>query len=704
MVALIALLAPAMVADLPLLSALRALAALLLTQVLPGALIWRLVRPLNGSRLEDLSMGFAIGSVLAIAAQTVAGLSRMPWLSTGISLGLVILLLGLPASRRRILEAHTSRLPWWFGPLTALTTAAAVPRLLDYFQAVPLTWSSGYRRPDVDAYLHLALSGELAHRGPVTFPWVASEPLAYHWFSHAWVANVSVVSGVSLDETLFRFMPVFLTLAVAFIVATAAVRLTGKAWTGPVAAALALAGGDLNIFGPSTARGALSPLSPSLGMSVPMLVALVVVLVCRWRGSARSGAFLLIPVLGIAAAGTKGSTLPLVVAGLGTAVGAALLFNRARLRTLVPELAVIVACFVFSVLVIFHGSAGGLRLALPTNGRQVFGDAVVVLSVLARGVGLFVLVASQQGRRDPLTWLLTGGGLAGAGAAALFSQAGGSQYYFAYSATPLLAIGSAVGLSTLVERAESTFRWPALVGLVGGVIMVWLPVQLISVGGPSGSIPRSLKLLAIAGGTLVAAGLLASLAVRHRPSAFLAAVLVTILAAGVASFVHSTAQMKESTALLPVSFKAGLAVSRDQIEAARWIRDHSSIEDKVMTNRHCTTPKAPERGCDNRRLVVAAFSERQMLLEGWTATPRSVEEAPLGRRSLTVAYWKPELLALNDGFIARPDAEAAAKLRAMGVRWVFVDFTRPHARTLEPFAHLRFRNPGAEVYELPRTG
>lgn len=113
---------------------------------------------------------------------------------------------------------------------------------------------------------------------------------------------------------------------------------------------------------------------------------------------------------------------------------------------------------------------------------------------------------------------------------------------------------------------------------------------------------------------------------------------------------------------------------------------------------------AEQAGRDSRRWVVAAFSERQMLLEGWTATPRSTDLAPLGRQSIYIDYWKPELLALNDGFIANPDAAAAAKLSAMGVRWVFVDFTRPHARTLEPFAQLRFHTPGADVYELPRTG
>jgi hypothetical protein len=77
---------------------------------------------------------------------------------------------------------------------------------------------------------------------------------------------------------------------------------------------------------------------------------------------------------------------------------------------------------------------------------------------------------------------------------------------------------------------------------------------------------------------------------------------------------------------------------------------------------------------------------------------------PNGRDSVFVDYWKPDILALNDGFIAKPDADKQRRLQALGVRWVMVDFTRPHAATLEPFAHEKMRNGWAAVYELPKAG
>jgi hypothetical protein len=480
-----------------------------------------------------------------------------------------------------------------------------------------------------------------------------------------------------------------------------------------------LAGGDLSFFGEPVINHPLDPFSPSLGLSVPMLVALVVVLVCRWRGEARSGAFLLIPLLGFAAAGTKGSTLPLIVAGLATAVAAALLFDRSRLRTLIPELVTVVGCMGLAMVVIFHGSESGLRVStwlapaaqpffhwlggakvVNTGALRGFVSLMVMLAVLARGAGLLLLIATGKGRRDPLTWFLTGAGLAGAGALAIFAHPGNSQLYFAYNAIPLLALGSTLGLASLTDRMGAKVLWPVLIGLVGGVLTVMLAVWTGI--GTTDPIPQAVHQLELAAAVLVLAGVLGALTVTPRRRALLGTVVVALLSAGVTSFAHTTATTSPGLEKPPVAAGVTGATSRDEIDAARWIRGHSLITDLVMTNRHCITTQTPY-GCDSRRWVVAAFSERQVLLEGWTATPRSTELAPLGRDSIVVRYWKPELLALNDGFIATPDAAEAARLSGMGVRWVFVDHTRPYARSLEPFAHLRYHNPGVDVYELPLT-
>jgi hypothetical protein len=724
------LLACSVVGGMPVAHALVATLVVLVTQVLPGALAWRAARPRDGWLLEDLAMGFAIGSVLAIAAQVVAGLTGQGWLAFS-PLAVAVVLVALPRTRNRLRTARTRPLPWWWAPLVALVPLATLSQLRSYFHAAPLQWNSGARVIDVDAYLHLALAGELAHRGPTTFPWVESESLAYHWFSHAWVAQVSVASHVPLDEVLFRFMAVLMPIVVVFAIATAAVRLSGRAWAGPVAALLTFVGGDLSVLGQSSSATPVAPLSPSLGLAIPMVVAAASVLALRWNKSMTGGgSMLLLVVLYLGASGTKGSTLPLFVAGLGLVLAAMLVFDRSRLRSVGVDLAVVIACFLFALVVVFHGSGAGLHFSPSDAADQtslakslgpidtVFETALVlalvVVGVLARGVGGFVLPFARTGRHSPTPWLLIGGGLAGAVAVAAFGHPGASQWYFARTAIPLFVLGSAMGLAAMVNvLGRGWFARALIVGVPAGVALVWLgPVVL----GPvkPGAWGTAEAMIAVAVAVVAAAGVAGAVQARGRVDRIRlagAAMVLTVLAGGVLSAgksvlfppgqtpISQITQAAKEQPLRAVKVTQRLATSRGQIDAARWIRDHSDAHDLVMTNRHCTAPVAPVH-CDSRRWTVAAFSERQVLVEGWTATPMSAKLGPKGRDSITIDYWKPDLLRLNDGFIADPTEDAAQQLRKLGVRWIFVDHTRPYAATLEPYATLRYRSPGVDVYEF----
>ncbi|MBB5873297.1 hypothetical protein F4553_006731 [Allocatelliglobosispora scoriae] len=713
----LALMGYAIRVELPIGSALTAALSVLLVQVLPGALVWRSVRPRPGWLVEDLVIGFAIGSVLAIIAQVGAGLAHVQLLSFS-PLLVAVALLAAPGSRARILAAQTRALPWWWGPPIAFLFLFMAPQLRSYFRMVPLSWPSGARAPDIDAYLHLALAGQLAHRGPTTFPWVESESLAYHWFSHAWVAQVSQTSTAGLDEVLFRFMPALMPVVVVLSVAIAAVRLTGHAWAGPAAGAIALIGGDLNVVGAISAGFPLTPLSPSLGLGAPMLVGAVLVMALRWKKAMLSGSVFVLPLLALGASGSKGSTLPLVVAGLGLALVAMFVFNRGQIRAVLGDLAMVIGVLIFSVVVVFHGSGAGLHisptdaaeqtaaarwLGNPQNAYQYF--LIFLLAAggaLARGSGALALLFSRSGRRSPTTWLLIGAGVASVGAIVVFAHPGWSQWYFVRTAEPVLALGSVLGLAALAdvitERSQRIRL--AVTGLVGGLVLVALgPVILGPVQG--GAWLRVTGLLGIAALVLVAIAALTWFTATDRAQRLRltgAALILTVLAGGVYVTVYAL-RAKPAAPRKPIPMTQTLATSRGEIDAARWIRDHSDVDDVVMSNRHCTTPIEPFN-CDSRRFVVAAFSERQVLLEGWTATPMSAKLGPNGRDSISVSYWHQDLQALNDGFIAQPTADGARQLRERGVRWVYVDHTRPYAQSLEPFATLRFQSDGVDVYEF----
>jgi hypothetical protein len=694
--------------------AVRALAVVAVTQVVPGALVWRLVRPRHGWWMEDLLMGFVLGVVLAVVVQVVAALTRLPWLAGVVGPLVAAALVLAPAARARILAARTTPLPWWWGALVGLSLLVSVPLLQDFFRRVPLDWPADARVPHSDVYHHLSLAGQLANRGPTTFPWVESEPLAYHWFTHAWVAQVSKASGVALDEVLFRFMPVLMPLVVVVAVAISAVRLSGRPWTGPVAAWVLMACGNLNVFAERTPGSPTRPFSPSLPFALPFVVAIVTVLALRWRGAFGRGGTGVLVVLCICAAGTKGSTLPLIVAGLGLAIVAMLLIDRTRVRAIAIDLAIVTGSLILAYAVLFRGASGGIRVdpwaaADQTTGAQSLGTDlsdratifVLVLAVtaeLTRAVGIVALLATRRGRRDPVSWLLLGGGLAGALAVGVLTHAGEAQDHFARTAAPMMALGSTLGLVVLVDRLGRHLRTAILIGLVAGPLVALVPAAVFGELTP-GANRHAITLLAVAAVMLVVVGAIAALSGPDRRWMVGATLIVTLMAGGTTVLANWWINRPPLRALPDVGPRADGATSRDQIDAARWIRDQSDIDDLVMTNRHCRWPNRRAE-CDARRFSIAAFTERQVLVEGWAYTPEAVELAPIGRESYTVDYWEPELLALNDGFITDPTAEAAQALAERGVRWVFVDHTAPAAATLEPYARRRFSNPGVDVYEL----
>lgn len=690
------------------------------TQLLPGVLLWRVIRPREGWLIEDLAFGFVVGSVLAIAAQIPAGLLGLHWLSWVLCLAVAVAVVAVPVGRRRVLGARTNALPWWWSGAAVVWSLTAIPLLRQYFAQNPVRWSGGgFHAPQTDTNLHLALAAQLLERGPTRFPWVESEQLGYHYFSHAWIAQVSASSGVGIDEVMLRIMPGLFVVILPLVVGVAAVRLTRVAWAGPIAAfVFVVAGRPTPVAGGGTGFTWQTPLSPTVAPSAGMLVVLVVVIVLRWRGQlGRWTSLPVVFVLSIAAAGAKGATTPLVVAGAGLALVAMIVLDRSKLRLVLLDLVAVGLGLEFAVRVIFRNSEEGLHLSLNDAAQQTalgprLGDSVLsnltastasVIVTLAAGALGLAFVCFKDLRRRPEMWLLAGGMVAGVGAAGVFAHPGRSQGYFPIAAKPLMALASVIVLVELVRRLPAPIaRRLAASAVVGGVALAWLVPALGYTNAGSGVLYAGLVgALAV----VVATGVIAALLVgRQRGALGVTAALSGMVVASLLSGGHAVMPVAKPE-VANVEPTAKFAQSMQMVRAARYIRDHSGRKDIVMTNSHCAAvTNDPSDGCDSRQFLVAAYSQRQVLVEGWTATPRSAALGPHGRDSITVPYWHQALLALNDGFIAKPTASAAADLWGRGVRWIYADHRRPWSTQLDQYADLRLRNRDVSVYQLHPQG
>jgi hypothetical protein len=139
-------------------------------------------------------------------------------------------------------------------------------------------------------------------------------------------------------------------------------------------------------------------------------------------------------------------------------------------------------------------------------------------------------------------------------------------------------------------------------------------------------------------------------------------------------------------------------------EAARYIRDHSAVSDRLATNSHCT-PVYAERKCDARNFWLSGYAERRVLVEGWAYTP-TAQSRKDGDAAVNGPFWDQRLLAANDRAFRDPTSEDLDFLRTTyNVRWLVFDtnLDRPSA-LVKRLAYHRYTAGAIEVYELAAPG
>lgn len=689
------------------------LVAIVAVQTGAGGWLWSLLRTGRSGPVENVGMGMALGTVLAVLSgllvQVLTGwrfgwgapvlvalvvwLTRRGWRSVGSSEGL--------SDRATILGAAVA---------IVLGGFSLVPNVLSY----PLTWVGMWSRYHPDMLFFESLSTSLAQLGPLDSIYTPDALIRYHWLVYAWAGQVGNAAGAPPFVVLTRVLPFVAVIGTGLVAVAWARRLSSAVWAPALAVVLLVAGGYVG----ATYGAVFNFDSPSQSMTMLWLLGLSVTAVTvlgegarswgAWRtalGAVSLMAFAFSLAGGKISAGAVGLAAALWLAFVGVVRRTAW-----RGRGLVVAAAVSVG-FLLGYVLVVAGSAdpGGLKLAnlldrassvqglnpVPGSIGIVAGTLLLAVAIAVRWAGLGWLLVDRKLRWAPDTVLGFGYALAAVGTVLLISG-GLNDTWFALAASAPLAVLSAAGAGE-ASLALGRRRGLALAALCVAAVLLFVGVAGLWMTGASGgnvfvSTLRWLgPLVGFLGAVLVGALIGWRFGGSGRPMLAGAVILLVLLAAPGRGLGVGTGLVGVQPGLSADAFSTGhpftsardrtmvVSWSDQHAAAASWLRAHASQDDLVATN--------------------VTFSPFVPALTGLrTYVSGILYQAPYGRPGGIPTLLERE--AQSWAFVDTPNAATLAPLCRAGVDWVWVDPTRTSVVNWAPFAEASFRNDSVVLLRL----
>jgi hypothetical protein len=643
----------------------------------PGLVAYAILAPGSRAPLRWLSLGWALGYVLEIAAFMVTAAFGVPDLFAAYPV--VVLIAGAIAVRRGRVSLRpepgddpaVAGSPAWNWVAAAALCLVFVYVAAGFVTQAPLPAPAGGVTYYADLPFHISLAAEAKNHWPITNPGVSGLEQPYQTFVYMDMAGSSRITGLAVPLVAMRlyFVPLLLALGLQLILAGR--TLTRRAYGGPLALVLALLVGELDPD-PSVAApfgDAFWPdiyLSPTFLLGLVFFVPVLLVLFETWdpeRPRPLTGRRLLIlALLLLGCSGAKGTILPMLGTGLGLVVAWTWLTERRWDRQALTALGAVAAIFVITFFALYHArSTGGSLhpldtvLAMPVLAavKSVVPDRFVpeagfwALFLPLAIAGLFaaswigIPAALRAGAlRDRRLVLLLALAVTSVGVLLLLNVPGDAQLYFVWYGFVAGALLSAAGLARLVDSPNWRRR------AYTGVACVAIAIGALNV--PLDVFPPVAKRWR-----------------DHQPL------------------------------YDPAGHNGRIGITADLYRGLSWVRDHTGKDDVIAVNMHY----GDAGQTDPRLFYFSAFTERRVFLESWAYNVRAYEVGYDRVARLEVNPF-PERLRLNDAVFAGSRAAADELRERYGVRYLVVDRLNGGAQDLSAFARPVFRNRAALVYAL----
>jgi len=674
------------------------LIGIIAVQVWGGWVIWRSLRP-SSSGIESLGMAIALGTALAalgaILVRAIAD-TNLGWLLPAI-LGMIIV---VTTRLRPSVASPPKSKSDDRGVLGAVAAGLAIgiAGLFVSTRNYPLEpGSTGITTYHPDMLFFEAIGTSLVQFGPFDSIFTPDAVVRYHWLTYAWTGFLNDAAGAEPFVALTRVLPLLTLIAAVLIAAAWTRRLTNAMWAPMLAVLLVVTGGYVG----GSYGTILNFDSPSTALTVVWLMA-GVLLSLQWveNQQLRKASLLLIALISASTTAGKISTGFLLISALTMMLCFGLFRRTIWLpRALALWIAAVIGAVTAYLLFIF-GSAdpGGLQLfslvdrassvqglnPIPGFAGAAFGTAILALAVLPRWVGAAWFLRDSKTRWSPLSGMALG--LAIGGILPLLLISGGvNETWFALAASGPLAVISAGGVGAFVEhveraRAQRITRILLVAALVAAGL--WVALWLLWSSGPSGGNvweytwrwagPIVVWVGAIGAGWFIGRGS----QVPYRWFGFSLLILVLVaVPSRLLVYAGPIAGSQPGTRgeLFGPSQQFTDAIDQttitswtsDQVRAGAWLRRESRPSDLLATN----ITFSP---------FVNAYSQRQTYIAG------ILYQAPYGWPAGIPTLIERERASLT--FIQQPTEESWSPLCTAGVRYLWIDLSRPAADAWLPWA------------------
>ena len=676
-----------------------ALLVVLFSLVIPGSLVLETIRFKTSGFLENIVLGTSIAAGLALLVHPLmglVGLGKFTFLLF-IVIGIVLVITRFSSFSFTVKNLNL-RLAFLISFLL-IPFGIWVGRQAD---VVPIKDFDNFSVPP-DIYHHLSIAAEIGNHGPAIYPYVAGSgvSLQYHWGAFSLGSFLNAGDLISLPIAMFRvefILLSFLLLALLF-------------FTGKFVGKSNLAGGVAALFGALTIYPSYEI---SDGLRVPLIrtgsisqLAAGVFLVAALRiffqicESKKINYFHLglLSILVMATTLSKGPTGLLLLGIIGLTAMIYIFSKEIKfglnliISPLIGFALILPVIFTFgptksSGMSLWISPLTSVKTILGYYGEPVSSRNLLILSIVLAVSCLtpFLILLLNLNKKPTYLIPLIVASAIGTLGLFIFEAWGNSQWFIYYPVGLLIAIS----LSIILPSVINNFSNIQLVMLITLGLFFQNVVHLLLRNWFEPNVLNFGALWVVSVAYIFFTSLLISLVIwKLGIYQSLIAASITILFIGVFSALNH-----KDVYPYPVSnYEHPWSITKGTYKAASFIKENSSIDEVVATNRHCVGPEESNT-CISRIFTISALAERRTFVEGWAYTTCPVSEA------LNNSYWNKPHFELNQQVVLDSDKKAAKEISAYGVEWLLIDLRRPHSKDLSNIASKEFSAGQVEVWKL----